>query len=291
MIYVIVGPTASGKSRAAEMLYKKCKDAVLINADAFQIYKDMDVATAKISKDDPLRSQYKLLDVVTPDKTFSVKEYQELARKEIDKALDKNKDVIMVGGTGLYIRATLYDYDFPETQDSDVSEYNSLNNEDLHGILKSLDPKEAEKIHPNNRKRVIRAIELIKMSGESKSDILSKQKHKIIYDNVKIYFINPPRDELYERINNRVDEMFESGLIDETKMLLEKYELSLTSKQAIGYCETIDLIYNKSSIDDAKNKIKQRTRNYAKRQVTFFKHQFNTIEVKNFDEILVGDIK
>ena len=282
MIYVVVGPTASGKSHLAEQIYHKLDRAVLINGDAYQIYKDMNIGTAKIGQDDALFKEYQLLDILTPDHTFSVMEYQSLIRLEIQKALDDNKDVIIVGGTGLYIRAALYDYDFvkEETPD-DVSDLEALDNDTLHDMLTKLDEVEAAKIHKNNKKRMIRGISLIRSSGQRKSDLIAKQDHKVIYDNVKIFFINPDREKLYEKINNRVDEMFDSGWIDEVKGLLEKYDLSNTAKKAIGYEEIISYLNNELSLQECKEIIKKRTRNYAKRQITFFKHQFDSIIMYN----------
>lgn len=282
MIYVIVGPTASGKSKLAEKLYYKLDNPILINGDAYQIYKDMNIGTAKISKDDPLYSKYKLLDIISCEDEFSVMEYQSLIRKEIDEGLKNNKDIIIVGGTGLYIRAALYDYEFKkELDDVDNSDLNDLSNIELHNILKSLDEEEAKKIHPNNKKRVLRAIQLIRLLGESKTEFLNKQNHKIIYDDVKIFYINPDREKLYQRINERVDEMIQEGLIDEVKNLITKYNLSSTAIKAIGYQEIISYLKGEMTLENAKELIKKKTRNYAKRQNTFFKHQFNSVIIYN----------
>ena len=289
MIYVIVGPTGCGKTHLAKMLYDFLNNRpVLINADAFQVYQDMNIGTAKISVDDPLYSEYKLLDIIKPCQNFSVMEFQKLARKEIDNAIKQNRDVILVGGTGLYIRATLYDYQFNvETEDIDLSFFDTFNNDDLHCLLKQLDPVEANKIHPNNRKRVMRAISIIQANGESKTNLLKKQQHQMIYKDVKIFFINPPREKLYQIINKRVDAMIKDGLIDEVKNLVSKYHLSMTAQKAIGYSEIISFLENKLSLEEAIELIKKKTRNYAKRQITFFKHQFDSIIMyNNIDDFL-----
>ena len=288
MIYVITGPTCSGKTSAAVQLSEKL-NAPIINGDAFQIYKDMDIGTSKISKDDPAYSKHYLLDIVTPDKTFSVMEYQKLARATLDELLKTNKNVIIVGGTGLYIKALLYDYEFLEETPQDNSDLESLDNETLFKMLESLDLEESKKIHVNNRKRLIRAISLIRNNNVKKSELISKQNHKIIYpiNEIKILFISPDRNLLYEKINERVNYMIKDGLVEEVKSLLNNYDLSLTARQAIGYKEIISYLNNEMSLDDAIALVQKRTRNYAKRQVTFFKNQFDYLEtVSSIEELL-----
>ena len=286
MIYVIMGPTASGKSSAAHALAKSL-DCPIINADAFQIYKGMDIGTNKVSKDNKNYSRYYLLDIVEPNETYSVMEYQRDFRKTLKELQNKYNNIVVCGGTGLYIRAATYDYEFSEENVPDET-YDELSNEELHKMLEELDSKEAEKIHQNNRKRMIRAINLISKSGESKSSLLDKQEHKPIYSNteIKYLFINPNREELYERINERVEEMFELGLVNEVKNLLDKYNLSLTAKQGIGYKEVISYLANEISLEECKELIKKRTRNYAKRQVTFFKHQFVYQEFVSYSKLI-----
>ncbi len=286
MIYVIMGPTASGKSNASHALAKSL-DCPIINADAFQIYKGMDIGTNKVSKDDENYSRYYLLDIVEPNQTYSVMEYQRDFRKTLKELQNKYDNIVVCGGTGLYIRAATYDYEFSEENIPDET-YEELSNEELHKMLEELDSMEAEKIHQNNRKRMIRAINLINKSGESKSSLLDKQEHKPIFssDEIKYLFINPNREELYERINERVEEMFDLGLVDEVKNLLNKYDLSLTAKQGIGYKEVISYLANEISLEECKELIKKRTRNYAKRQVTFFKHQFEYQEFVSFKQLI-----
>ncbi len=272
MIYVICGPTGSGKTNIAKKLSDKYH-APIINADAFQIYQEMDIGTAKISKDDPYYKLHYLLDIKKPNETFSVMEYQSLFRKTVDELSKDCQDIIVCGGTGLYIRASLYDYVFKEEEEVDTSDLEELDNEQLYEMLLEIDPESTKTIHKNNRKRVIRAIAFYRSQGVNKSASIEAQEHKLIYD-AKILMLNPNRETLYENINKRVDEMFELGLVDEVKSLLNKYELSQTAKAAIGYKEVIDYLEGKTSLDDCKELIKKRTRNYAKRQVTFFKNQF-----------------
>ena len=273
MIYVIMGPTCSGKTELANYLIDKL-DCDAINFDAFQIYKDMNIGTAKLSKDDPHYKRYHLLDIRNPEQTFSVMEYQELCRKELSNILDKYKDVVLVGGTGLYVRAALFDYSFEKEEVPVDEDLNELSNEELHKLLEELDIEESKKIHINNRKRLLRAISLIRHSNKKKTDILESQEHKPIYKDVRFIFISPDREELYANIDKRVLSMMENGLVDEVKYLLSKYQLSLTASQGIGYKEVIEYLQNKTKYTCCVELIQKRTRNYAKRQVTFFKNQF-----------------
>ena len=285
MIYAIVEPTGSGKTSLACEVASRF-NLPIINADAFQIYQDMNIGTAKINKDDPLYKSHYIIDVINPSETYSVKQYRDDFDKIIYDLLKNNKDVIICGGTGLYLRAALYDYSFPEQEEVNASEYEKLSEEELYERLKKLDPESASKIHPNNKKRVIRALIIAENSDITKSENIASQKHKMRFDNVQILFLNPNREELYQTINNRVDQMFENGLVEEVKELLKKYDFSLTAYQAIGYKEVIDYLNGETTLEECKELIKKRTRNYAKRQVTFFKHQFETIEFTNKNDLL-----
>jgi len=261
-------------------------DAPIINADAFQIYKEMNIGTNKIKESDPFFSNHYLLNVVAPDSSFNVKEYQQAFRNTLSTLLLKNKNVVVCGGTGLYIRAALFDYCFPDEEERNYDDLEKMNNEELFNLLLSLDKEAASKTHQNNRKRVIRAITLIRNNQITKTELIKNQEHKVIYDNVKFLFINPPRDQLYNNINIRVEKMFDDGLVNEVKTLLNKYDLSITAKQGIGYKEVIEYLEGKNSLEECKELIKQRTRNYAKRQVTFFKHQFTFIEFASNKELM-----
>ena len=290
MLYVIVGPTGSGKTSVALKL-ADFYHAPIINADAFQIYQEMDIGTAKIEKDSEDYKKHYLLDIVKPNESYSVKRYQDDFRSIYNKLKKDYKDIIVCGGTGLYIKAALYDYKFEDEVEADVSDLEKLSNEELADILNKLDPKAFETIHMNNRKRVIRAIQIARTHDLNKSESIDQQEHKLIIDDeVKFLFLNPDRKELYENINKRVDMMFEKGLVDEVKHLLKKYELSLTAKAAIGYKEVIDYLDDKYSLEECKELIKKRTRNYAKRQVTFFKHQLPCLEINDQDDALTEAI-
>ena len=286
MLLVIVGPTGSGKTDAALKL-ADFYHAPIINADAFQIYQEMDIGTAKIAKDSEDYKKHYLLDIVKPSQRYSVKEYQDDFRRVYAELKKQYQNIVVCGGTGLYIKAALYDYTFEDEEEADISDLEELSNEELADILNKLDPKAFETIHMNNRKRVIRAIQIARTHDLNKSESIDKQEHKLIVDDeVKFLFLNPDRKALYENINKRVDIMFEQGLLDEVKCLLNKYELSTTAKAAIGYKEVIDYLDNKCSLEECKELIKKRTRNYAKRQVTFFKHQLPCKEYASKEELL-----
>ena len=286
MLIVIVGPTGSGKTDIALKL-ADYYHAPIINADAFQIYQEMDIGTAKIDNTSEDYKKHYLLDIVKPNQSYSVKQYQEDFRNVYLKFKKDYKDIIVCGGTGLYIKAALYDYAFEDEEDVDVSDLENMSNEELADLLKELDPKALETIHVNNRKRVIRAIQIARTHDLNKSESIDKQEHKLFFDEeVKFLFLNPNREALYEGINKRVDIMFEKGLIDEVKGLLNKYQLSNTAKAAIGYKEVIDYLDNKCTLEECKELIKKRSRNYAKRQVTFFKHQLPCKEYASKEDLL-----
>lgn len=284
MIIVIFGPTGSGKTDVAVELAQHF-NAPIINADAFQIYQDMDIGTNKIKKSDPMYDKHYLIDIRSPEESYSVKEYQDDFRKIYSSLSKENETIIVSGGTGLYIRAALYDYTFLK-EDENHNDYSSFPNEELYEKLKSLDIEAASKIHVNNRKRLVRALELIEKNNITKTDLLASQEHKLIYDDVHFYFLNPDREVLYQKINDRVDKMMEEGLLEEVKNLQEKYQLSTTSRQAIGYKELFDYLEGKTSLDEAIELIKKRTRNYAKRQVTFFKNQFKSAVFSSKSELI-----
>lgn len=284
MIIVITGPTCMGKSETA-LEVAKAIDAEIINGDAFQCYKEMNIGVAKPPKEYLDKIPHHLYSFVDVNHDYSIAEYQINLRKKIDELLSNRKNIIIVGGSGLYIRSALYDYDFKEDKEVDMSLYEDMDNRSLHDELRKIDPIEAEKIHMNNRKRVLRAIEIYLSNGESKSTLISKQDHQPIYD-VSFFVKDIDRDELYNHINNRVDKMVQDGLVKEVEGLYKKYGSSPRAFQAIGYKELISCFKGEYSLDVAIDKIKQNTRNYAKRQLTYIRHQFPVQFYKNNEELL-----
>ena len=284
MIIVITGPTALGKTKSA-IKVAQAFNAEIINGDAFQAYKELNIGTAKPSEKELASVPHHLYSFIDPTHNYSIAEYQCNLRAKIQELLVKNKNIVIVGGSGLYIRSALYDYEFLPNKEVDLSKFAKMSNEELHKHLEEIDPEQAKIIHFNNRKRVLRAIEIYYSTGETKSSLIEKQEHKPLYD-AKFFVRDLNRDELYERINNRVDEMFEQGLVEEVKQLISKYDSELHCFQAIGYKEIIDCLKNNGNLDEAKEFIKQHTRNYAKRQMTFIRHQFNVSFYKDDEELL-----
>ena len=284
MIIVITGPTCMGKSDTAVEVAKAI-DAEIINGDAFQCYKEMNIGVAKPSDAYLKQIPHHLYSFVDIDHDYSIAEYQMNLRNEIDKLLSKGKNIVIVGGSGLYIRSALYDYEFEENKTVDMTKYIEMDNRTLHDELRKIDPVEAEKIHMNNRKRVLRAIEIYLSTGSTKSKIISEQEHKPIYD-VNFFVRDIDRDELYSRINKRVDLMIEEGLVKEAKSLFDKYGDSPRALQAIGYKELFPYFKGEYSLEEAIELIKQNTRNYAKRQLTYIRHQFPVKYYKNTQDLL-----
>ena len=281
MMICIVGPTGVGKSKLAIRL-AKALNGEIINGDAFQIYKGMDIGTAKPTKEEREIVPHHLFDFVEPDFEYSIYTYQKNLRNKIEELQDKNVPIIICGGSGLYLKSSLYDFVLNENKsDVDMSSFEKMSNEELHNYLSSIDLEESKKIHMNNRKRVMRAIEIYLQEGKKKSEIIFLQEHKPIYD-VTFVGLTKDRDELYELINKRVDLMFSLGLVDEVRNLLKKYPATLRSFQAIGYKEIISGLASGSSEEEMKELIKKNSRNYAKRQFTYFKHQ---MDVKWFNDI------
>ena len=286
MILVLTGATGSGKSKMAISLAKKLS-AVIINADAFQVYEELNIATAKPSEDEMMEVPHFLFSFVPLTSSYNVSEYQKDLRAMLAEFAIRKQNVIIAGGTGLYIRAALYDYEFQEeTGRPDLSIYENFSNEDLHAVLARLDQESADKIHPNNRQRVLRAIEICLSAGKAKSEIEKQQSHAPIYD-CRFYGIESERSEIYEKVNRRVDAMFEAGLIEENRRLVERYGRSCSAFRAIGVKECFPYFDGQASLEETKELIKKNTRNYVKRQDTFFRHQFDIHWIKDENDILI----
>ena len=278
MIYAILGPTCSGKSDFAEKLSLKY-NAPIINFDAFQVYKELNKGTAKPSKKELDSGRYFLYDFVSIKEDYNVSRYQEEARLLLEKF--KDKDVVMVGGTGLYLKAALFDYKFLKEEKMDEGFLQDVSNEELYRKLLLIDKDDAIKIGVNNRKRLLRALYIYKIHNKSKSELNDNGKNTLLYKDVKFYGIDIDRVLLYQRIDQRVDKMFEDGLEEEARSLFNSYDHSLRALQAIGYKEFL----LSSDSEEIKKMIKNNTHHYAKRQMTFFKHQFDNIERIKFENV------
>ena len=278
MIYAILGPTCSGKSDFAEKLSLKY-NAPIINFDAFQVYKELNKGTAKPSKKELDSGRYFLYDFVSIKEDYNVSRYQEEARLLLEKF--KDKDVVMVGGTGLYLKAALFDYKFLKEEKMDEGFLQDVSNEELYRKLLLIDKDDALKIGVNNRKRLLRALYIYKIHNKSKSELNDNGKNTLLYKDVKFYGIDIDRVLLYQRIDQRVDKMFEDGLEEEARSLFNSYDHSLRALQAIGYKEFL----LSSDSEEIKKMIKNNTHHYAKRQMTFFKHQFDNIERIKFENV------
>ena len=286
MILVLTGPTGTGKSDIAISLAKKL-DAVIVNADAFQVYKELGIATAKPSEEMRMQAPHYLYDFVSLDSAYNVYEYQKDLRAVLAEQIQDGRNVIIAGGTGLYIRAGLYDYEFGENADVDLSSYEALSNEELHDVLTKMDEEEAKKIHPNNRVRVLRAISLCLSSGRKKSEMVGEQSHKPIYKDLYFYGLTGEREDIYSRTDERVERMFEAGLVEEVASLSKKYGREAMAFRAIGVKELFPYLDGKQSLEEAKEAIKKNTRNYVKRQLTFCRHQFDIHWITKEEDILI----
>lgn len=282
-IIVIVGPTCTGKTKLSIELAKKYNGEI-INADSTQIYKDNDIATAKILSEEMEGIEHHLLSIKELSENYTVFDYQNDARNCINKIIDKGKIPILVGGTGLYIKSVLYDYKF-NLENNKKETYDQYNNEELYKKLLSIDPK--TEIHPNNRKRVERALDYYFANNKP---ISSKEKtNKILYDVITIG-LTTDRNILYEKINERVDKMLESGLLDEAHRIYESGIRTKAVLTPIGYKELFPYFEGKENLDNAILLMKQNSRHYAKRQYTWFLHQMNvkwfTTNYDNFNQTM-----
>ncbi len=288
-VVVIVGPTGVGKTKLSIALAKYFHTEI-INGDSVQIYKELDIGSAKVSEEEKEGIKHHLLDFKEIEEDYSVYEYQQDLREKIAYFKEKKMLPLIVGGTGLYLKASLYDYTFNKEESNRSEEYASMSNEQLYALLTKLDPKEANKLHVNNRRRVERALNIIKNTQKKKSELLEAQEHKPLYET---YFIGLtlPREELYKRIDKRVDLMIDNGLLEETKKLYDKYhDKNYKSLQAIGYKELFMYYKNEISYKEAIELIKKKSRNYAKRQYTWFNNQFDVkwfnVNLDNFSETI-----
>ena len=289
-VIVICGPTASGKTDLSIKLAQKINGEI-ISCDSMQIYKDMNIGTAKVTKEEMQDIKHYLVDYVDPTERYNVSRYKKDAIAAIEEILAKGKVPIVVGGTGLYINSLVYGIDYPEIE-TDLNYREELEKRAEENGLDSLyeeackiDGVAMEKISRNDKKRIIRILEIYKETGKTKTEIEKESRSKENPYNFYTFAIDFPREVLYERINKRVDIMIEQGLVEETKYLLEKYGESLiTSMQAIGYKELVPYIKNEESLDAAIDRLKEETRHYAKRQITWFKRIENIIWINGLSD-------
>ena len=276
-VIVIVGPTASGKTSASINVAKKLNGEI-ISADSMQIYREMNIGTAKVTKEETDGIKHYLVDVVNPDEVFNVTKYKEMAEAAIEDIIAKGKTPIIVGGTGLYVSTLINGIEFAEVgEDVEYREQMTALAEEkgaeyLHNELRKVDPDAADAIEMNNIRRVVRALEIYKLTGKTKTQLDIESRKEVKYD-YRVYGIDTPREELYNRINIRVDKMFEEGLLEEVKYVNEKYKISSTAIQGLGYKEVIEYIEGKVTYEEMIEKLKMETRRYAKRQLTWFRRE------------------
>lgn len=276
-VIVVIGPTSVGKTKMGVALAKKLNGEV-ISGDSMQVYRQMDIGTAKVTIEEMEGVTHHCIDILDPKDQYSVHDFQQTVRKQITEITNRGHVPIIVGGTGLYIKAALYDYTFSEMEnnhDEINKKYKDYTNEQLYAHLKQIDEESAKILHFNNRRRVLRAIEIYEQTGQKKSEIINEQEHICLYD---AYFVGLtlPRELLYERINLRVDLMMKNGLQGEMESLIKQ---GLTrenqSMKAIGYKEWFDYFEGKCDLNEVSENIKKHSRQYAKRQYTWFKNQFD----------------
>jgi len=276
-LLIIAGPTAVGKTEISINVAKKLNGEIL-SADSMQIYKHMDIGSAKISKEEMEGIPHYLIDIIDPHESFTVSDYKSHAESSIDAIISKGKLPVVVGGTGLYINSLIYNYTFTEAaKDEEYRKHldqlaAEKGKEYVHEMLKEVDIDSYNRLYPNDLKRVVRALEVFKITGKTISEFTANENiYDIPYD-IKYYVLTMGRANLYERINKRVDIMLKRGLIDEViKLKKMGYNANMQSMKGIGYKEILYYLEGKIPLDEAVEMIKQGSRNYAKRQLTWFR--------------------
>lgn len=278
-VIAIVGPTAVGKTALSVEVAKKFNGEI-ISGDSMQVYKGMDIGTAKVTENEKQGVPHYMIDILNPNESFTVADFQAKVQQYIREISNRNKLPILVGGSGLYIQAALYDYNFAK-QPKNEQYVKQLEQEikrngikNLYEYLQKIDPEQSRKIHPNNHRRVIRALEIYETTGLTMTEYQRNQMKESPY-NVIFIGLEMERSLLYERINLRVDNMIEQGLVKEVKELLQTNSKEQQSMQAIGYKEMIPYIHNECDLDTAINLLKRNSRRFAKRQYTWFKNKLS----------------
>ncbi len=301
-VVVIVGPTASGKTALSIELAKRINGEI-ISSDSMQIYKDMDIGTAKVTKEEAQGIKHYLVDCVSPDERYTVSDFKKDAEKAIEEILAKEKTPIVVGGTGLYVNSLIYGIEYQDMNFDEIYRNELMKKAETEEGLKELwdaankiDPEAMTKISPNDKKRIVRVLEIFKATGKTKTEqeILSRQ-NGVKYD-YKVFGITMERGKLYSRINLRVDLMIEKGLEEEVRNLVNKYTKFPTAMQGLGYKEVLEYFEGNLSREEMIDKIKQESRRYAKRQLTWFRKNKETIwldssnDMQNNINIILGEI-
>lgn len=278
-LIILTGPTAVGKTDLSIRLAKEINGEI-ISADSMQVYRRMNIGTAKITPAEMEGVPHHLIDILEPDEGFNVFLFKELAKRAIEEILSRGRVPVIVGGTGFYIQAVLYDIDFTDNDTDDgirrelTQVYEQKGAEYLHGLLREIDPESAQDIHANNVKRVIRAIEFYRQTGKRISEHNAEQRVNESPYNFAYFVLNDDREVLYDRINRRIDKMMEAGLVKEVQGLMaEGLDRSLVSMQGLGYKEIIAYLKGELSLEEAVYILKRDTRHFAKRQLTWFRRE------------------
>lgn len=283
-VVVICGPTASGKTKLGIDIANVINGEI-ISCDSMQIYKKMDIGTAKPTKEEQSQAVHHLIDFVEPNERYSVADFKIDAEKKIKDIIQRGKTPILVGGTGLYINSLIYNINYKE--DVFDEEYRKkLDNIELEIIYKKaleIDPESMKKISANDRKRISRVLEIYHATGKTKTEIEKESRKEVMYD-YKIFVLNMDREKLYDRINKRVDLMIEAGLIEEVKSIINEYKDFPTAMQGLGYKEVVQYLNGDFSKEEMVEKIKQESRHYAKRQLTWFRSYKNAKWLDTYDK-------
>ena len=287
-LIILTGPTAVGKSELSIKLAKAINGEI-ISADSIQVYKELNIGSAKIMPEEMQGIRHYLIDVLEPTEDFNVFIFKKMAKEAIEDIISRGKIPIIVGGTGFYIQSIIYDIDFDEEDNSKIRlELEELarekGNDYIHGELAKVDKASAMKIHPNNTKRVIRALEYYRLNNKPISLHNETERAKEAVFDAKYFVLNDKRELLYERINKRVDKMIQLGLVEEVSILLDKgLDSSYNSMQGIGYKEIVEYLDGKCSLDEAVDNIKKNTRHFAKRQLTWFRREENVNWIEKYE--------
>lgn len=289
-VIVICGPTASGKTALSIELAKKINGEI-VSADSMQIYKDMNIGTAKPTKEEMGEIQHYLLDFVSPEERYSVAQYKQDAKKAIKEIIEKGKTPIIVGGTGLYVDSLIYEIEYNDIKLDEeyrkklekIVEEQGL--EELYKKAVEIDPEAMKKISLNDKKRIMRVLEIYHSTGKTKTEQEKESRKNPVEYDYRVFAINWDREILYERINKRVDIMVDQGLIEEVKEILNKYDTFPTAMQGLGYKEVVDYLNGTYTKEEMIEKIKLETRRYAKRQLTWFRKNKQTIWLDGTNDI------